>query len=141
MNPAAVLIIAAAAVHPAAGSNPPRGAGPPERGPARTLETVRDVASVVRGCWSIPEGLRRLERIEVTVRFSLRADGSVLGQRRVSFATLPADTRARDLLARSALDAVADCTPLRLSPALGRAIAGRPFAIRFTYRGPSGQGA
>ena len=141
MSPAAAILLAAAAASRVWGSDTSRDGSRPQRGPARMLETVRDVASVVRGCWQVPEGLRRLERIEVTVRFSLKADGSLLGQRRVSFATLPPDTRARDLLARSALDAVAACTPLRLSPALGRAIAGRPFAIRFTYRGPAGQGA
>lgn len=111
------------------------------QGAARPLETPGQVSDALRGCWQVPEGLRGFERVEVTVRFSLRADGSVQGERRVTAASFPAtDRRARDLLARSAVEAVRRCDPFAISAGLGRAVAGRPFAIRLQYRGPRGPG-
>lgn len=107
----------------------------------RLLVRPQDVANALRRCWTVPEGLRKLERIDVTVRFSLRADGTLIGRERVSFATLATDTRSRELLVRSAMEAVESCLPFRLEPGLGQAVAGRLFAIRLVYRGPTGQGA
>ncbi len=89
----------------------------------------------------MPAGLRGFERLDVTVRFAVRADGSLIGERRVSYLAAPVDARARELLARSALAAVESCAPLPLSAGLGQAIAGRVFAVRFIYRGPQGRGA
>ena len=55
-------------------------------------------------------------------------------------AKAPGDARTRDILIRATLDAIARCTPVRITPALGGAIAGRPLALRFIYDGPRGQG-
>ena len=50
------------------------------------------------------------------------------------------DPRTRELLTRSVLEAIRACTPLRMSPGLSRAVAGRPVSIRFIYVGRKGQG-
>lgn len=65
----------------------------------------------------------------------------MFGEPRVTFVTAAPDSRARRLLTRAAIDAVRNCTPLRLTTSLGGAIAGRPIAVRFIYTGPIGQGA
>ena len=41
------------------------------------------------------------------------------------------DKAAGDALRASLLRALEGCAPLRFTPALGKSIAGRPFAIRF----------
>jgi hypothetical protein len=114
----------------------PGRAGPPS-GP---LNRLRDIFPAIGACWSPPPGLSRLESLEVTVRFSLRRDGSLFGAPRVTFATPAAETRARDILRTTTVEAIRDCTPIRLTPALGGAIAGRPIAVRFIYQGPKGRG-
>ena len=103
-------------------------------------DTLRALYPALSACWQVPEGLSRFERAEITARLSLRRDGSVIGTPRITFAKAPGDARTRDILIRATLDAIARCTPVRLTPALGGAIAGRPLALRFIYDGPRGQG-
>ena len=115
--------------------------GPERRSPGQLATRLAHVVPAVGFCWRAPEGLRGFEALAITVRFALREDGSLLGEPRVSYAEAPAEPQARAVLARSALAAVRACTPVALSPSLGRAIAGRIFSIRFTYKGPQGRGA
>jgi hypothetical protein len=107
---------------------------------AGALSRLREIYPAIAACWRVPDGLARLERGEVTVRFSLRRDGSVQGTPRVTFANLAVDGAARQRLTEAAIDAVRRCTPLHLTDGLGGAVAGRPFAVRFVYQGPKGQG-
>jgi len=108
----------------------------------RVLETARDVSGAVRACWTVPDGLRRFEGADATIRFSVRENRSL-------------NRRASDLLPRAARRRCGSRAPhplgpgrgqgLRaaenLTPALGKAVAGRVFAARFIYRGPQGRGA
>ena len=115
----------------------PLQAGEPGQVP---VDTLKALYPALAACWRVPEGLERFERAEITARLSLRRDGSVIGTPQVTFAKTPGDTKTRDILIRATLDAIARCTPVRLTPGLGGAIAGRPLALRFIYDGPRGQG-
>ncbi len=67
----------------------------------------------------------------MTVRFSFKRSGDMIGPPRVTFATagVPADVRDTYLKAINAsLDA---CVPLKFTGGLGGALAGRPIAIRY----------
>lgn len=108
--------------------------------PEGRIDRLRDLFPALAACWAPPQGLAGLERLEMTVRLSLRRDGSLFGQPRVTFATVGPETRARQLLRDSTLDAIRNCTPLAVTPSLGGAIAGRPIAVRFIYEGPKGRG-
>lgn len=117
----------------------------PEGGTALTekgkpVDTLRALYPALAACWRQPDGLARFERTEITARFSLRRDGSVIGTPHITFAQSPGDIRARGLLTEAALDAIARCTPVAVTPALGGAIAGRPLTLRFITNGPRGQG-
>ncbi|GJD31329.1 hypothetical protein PMNALOAF_2583 [Methylobacterium adhaesivum] len=104
------------------------------------IDTLKALYPALAACWIVPEGLARFERTEITARFALRRDGSVIGTPRITFATEGGDGRARALLAEAAVAAIRRCTPARVTPALGAAIAGRPIALRFIHLGPRGQG-
>ncbi|MFD1281403.1 hypothetical protein [Methylobacterium goesingense] len=106
----------------------------------KPADTLQELYPVLAACWEIPEGLSRFERTEITARFALRRDGSVIGTPRVTFSTQNSDTRAYRILTDATLAAIRRCTPARITPALGAAIAGRPIALRFIYQGPKGQG-
>lgn len=117
---------------------PADGTVPTDKG--KPVDTLRALYPALAACWRQPDGLARFERTQITARFSLRRDGSVIGTPRITFAQSPGDTRARELLTEAALDAIARCTPVAVTPALGGAIAGRPLTLRFITNGPRGQG-
>ena len=81
-----------------------------------------------------------LERLDVTARFALRTDGTLIGPPAITFAAGTIDMRGRDLLTRSVVEAIRACTPLRMSSGLASSIAGRPLSVRFIYVGRKGQG-
>ena len=114
---------------------------PNRAAPSGPLDALRDIYPAIGACWTPPPGLTKLDRIEITARFNLRRDGSVIGAPRVTYATMGAETRARQFLTEATFEAIRRCTPLRLTKGFGAAIAGRPIAIRFIYQGPTGQGA
>lgn len=86
----------------------------------------QDVARSILACWHAPH-----EGDEITLRMSFRRDGSVFGKPRITYMRASGGPDGQADLANSALAAIADCTPLRFTPALGAAIAGRVFLIRF----------
>jgi hypothetical protein len=73
---------------------------------------------------------------EVTVLFSLKRDGGLLGQPRITHSHLtggPDDQRA---FVSAALSGIARCLPVPITPGLGGAIAGRPFRLRIIGQRP-----
>jgi hypothetical protein len=67
---------------------------------------------------------------QLTLRFSLRRDGSVFGTPRVAYAHFTGDEDASRRFVARALAALNGCVPFGITPGLGGAIAGRPIAIR-----------
>ena len=114
-------------------------AGPGQRD-GKPVDTLRDLFPAIAACWQAPDGLKNFERTDITVRFALRRDGSVIGTPQVTFSKTPADARGKALLIEASLSAIRRCTPVRITPGLGGAIAGRPLSLRFVYEGPRGQG-
>lgn len=112
----------------------------PKTRDGKPANTLRELFPALSACWTAPEGLAKFERTEITVRFSLRRDGSLIGTPQITFSKSPADERGKALLIEASLSAIRHCTPVRVTPALGGAIAGRPLSLRFIYEGPKGQG-
>jgi hypothetical protein len=103
-------------------------------------DTLAALYPALAACWRPPEGLGRpsggADDIEITARLALRRDGSLIGPPRITYAAGVAGND-RTTLVRGTLDALARCTPVHITPGLGRAIAGRPVALRFVYRPPA----
>ena len=66
---------------------------------------------------------------QVTIAFMMKRDGSIFGKPRITFSHLEGDRDARRGFIDDAERAVEACLPLRITPSLGQAIAGRPFFI------------
>jgi hypothetical protein len=99
--------------------------------PDHDLDSIGDLFAALRSCWSPPPADTARQGMQMTVRFSFRRSGEMIGAPRLTFATAdaPADTRADYLKAiNSSLDA---CMPLKFTGSLGGALAGRPIAIRY----------
>ena len=63
---------------------------------------------------------------------SFRRDGSIFGKPRITYIKAAGGTDGEAALATSIYAAaIAACSPLRFTPSLGAAIAGRTFLIRF----------
>jgi hypothetical protein len=99
--------------------------------PNHDLDTIGDLFAALRSCWSPPPADSAHQGMQMTVRFSFKRSGEIIGTPRLTFATagVTADTRASYL---KAIDAsLAGCAPLKFTGGLGGALAGRPIAIRY----------
>lgn len=99
--------------------------------PDHDLDTIGDLFAALRSCWSPPAADDAREGMQMSVRFSFKKSGDMIGAPRLTYATagVSADTRATYLKAINAsLDA---CLPLKFSSGLGGALAGRPLMIRY----------
>ncbi len=101
-----------------------------QQGPADTLEAL---GQALTACFQAPAGSAGSV---ITVLVSLRRDGTVLGQPRITFSHLVGTPDRRRVFVAAALGALKACTPVAVTPGLGGAIAGRPFSIRFVGGGP-----
>ena len=99
--------------------------------PDHNLDNIGDLFAQLRSCWTPPQAETAKAGMQITVRFSFKRSGDMMGPPRLTFATagVPADVRDTYLKAiNSSLDA---CIPLKCTDSLGGALAGRPIAIRY----------
>jgi hypothetical protein len=89
--------------------------------------TLRELYTALGECVKAPGGF---PGSEITVVFSLKRDGSLLGRPRISHTKLLGDSSAQTDFVRNVLAAFDKCLPLSLSPGLGGAVAGRPMSFR-----------
>jgi hypothetical protein len=101
------------------------------RKPDHDLNTIGDLFAELRSCWMPPPADAARQGMQMTVRFSFKRSGEMIGAPRMTYSTqgAAAETRATYLKAINAsLDA---CVPLKFTGDLGGALAGRPIAIRY----------
>ena len=99
--------------------------------PDHDLDTIGDLFAELRSCWSPPPPDVAHQGMQMSVRFSFKKSGEMIGPPRVTFATsgVPADTR--DTYLKAINDSLGACIPLKFTGGLGGALAGRPIAIRY----------
>jgi len=110
---------------------PPQDQAAKYQKPDHDLDTIGDLFAALRSCWTPPPADNAREGMQMSVRFSFKRSGEMIGAPRLTYATsgVPADTRDTYLKAINAsLDA---CLPLKFTGGLGGALAGRPIAIRY----------
>ena len=72
----------------------------------------------------------------MTVGITLRRDGTMFGQPSITYSKLTGEADAQKRFVAAALAALAACTPVAITDALGGAIAGRRIFIRFESQAP-----
>jgi hypothetical protein len=99
--------------------------------PDHDLNTLGDLFAELRSCWSPPPAESAREGMQMSVRFSFKRSGEIIGAPRMTYATagVPADVRATYLNAINA--SLNSCVPMKFTGELGGALAGRPIAIRY----------
>jgi hypothetical protein len=99
--------------------------------PDHPLDNIGDLYAALRSCWAAPDPDVARAGMEMSVRFSIKRDGELVGPPRLTYATPGASTQTREVYRQAIDDALKRCQPLSLSKGLGGAIAGRPMMVRF----------
>ena len=99
--------------------------------PGHDLNTIGDLFAELRSCWTPPPADAARQGMQMSVRFSFKRSGEIIGAPRMTYATagVPTDVRATYLKAINA--SLDSCVPLKFTGGLGGALAGRPIAIRY----------
>jgi hypothetical protein len=93
----------------------------------RPANTLNEMWAALNTCLSASRGL---EGSEITLVFSLRRDGSMIGKPRIAYSKLPGDITDQKAFVASVALALSRCVPLHITDGLGGAIAGRPLSFR-----------
>jgi hypothetical protein len=93
-----------------------------------TLSNMDEVGAAIEACWNGPDVSKGSF---VTLQFSFRRDGTLIGVPRPTAIDVPGDAEARQSFVSSAITALEHCTPLHFSPFLADNIAGRVFTMQF----------
>ena len=96
-------------------------AGPP-------ANTLREMGAALWSCWFPPAGT---QNFQVTIIFSFKRNGEVLGKPRITYSTFNGDVEEQRRIMGLILTSLEACTPVAVTPELGGAIAGRPFTMTF----------
>jgi hypothetical protein len=90
--------------------------------------TLRELYTAIGEC--VKSARVGLPGSELTILFSLKRDGSLLGKPRISHAKLLGDSSAQMAFVANVLAAFDKCLPLSITEGLGGAVAGRPMSFR-----------
>ena len=110
---------------PEAGANKPAN-DTDEAAHEKCLDSIREMYTALRACWTPPPKDEARRGMEYTIRFAFRRDGEITAPPRRTYSSHEAPDY------RDAVDAALKrCTPLHFSKSMAGAVAGRPIAIRF----------
>jgi hypothetical protein len=101
------------------------------RRPDHDLDSIGDLFAELRSCWSPPPPDAAHEGMQMSVRFSFKRSGEMIGAPRVTFATKGVSSDTRDTYLKAINASLGACIPMKFTSGLGGALAGRPIAIRY----------
>jgi hypothetical protein len=99
--------------------------------PDHDLDSIGDLFAALRSCWTPPPADAARQDMQITVRFSFKRSGEMIGSPRLSYATAGVTADIRDTYLKAINTSLAGCMPLKFTGALGGSLAGRPIAIRY----------
>lgn len=95
---------------------------------AEPLKTMDEVGAALLACWNAPPGTNGSS---VTLSFSFKRDGSLMGKPRPTAISVKGDANTRKAFVDAAVAAAQRCTPLSFSPTIDQGIAGSVFTLQF----------
>lgn len=94
---------------------------------AEPLTSMDAVGAALQACWKAPD-----TKGAVTLSFSIKRDGSLIGPPRAMAIAVDGDDDAKKAFVDAAIAAVEACTPLDLAPDLAAGIAGSVYSMQFS---------
>lgn len=98
------------------------------------INTLNEMFDWIGACWRNPDIARDDPGMQITVRFSLKRNGELIGEPRITYETEHASPETKQRFRKALAEALQRCMPLPITDGLGNAIAGRPIAFRFDAR-------
>jgi hypothetical protein len=98
---------------------------------AASLTTMKEVGAAIKACWTPPAEARNSS---VTLSFSFKRDGTLIGPPRPTAVKVTGDAKARQSFIDAATQALQHCLPLSFSPDLAKGIAGTIFTVQFASK-------
>ncbi|TKT74706.1 hypothetical protein [Aquamicrobium sp. LC103] len=95
---------------------------------ADPLKNMGEVGDAIRTCWKAPADPKGAS---VTLSFSLRRDGSLIGQPRPTSIDVPGNDEEKRKFVDAAVAALRDCTPLEFAPDFAEGVGGQVFTMQF----------
>lgn len=92
------------------------------------VNTIAEMFDAIYACWQPPPGTGDLS---LTLRFSLRRDGTLIGKPRATFSKLGPDDSLNRAFVASVLEALEKALPVPFTDSMGGAIAGRILSPLF----------
>ncbi|MBN9586723.1 MAG: hypothetical protein J0G34_15185 [Afipia sp.] len=99
--------------------------------PDHELNTIADLFMALRACWTPPLQETSREGLEMSVRFSLKRDGDLIGPPRITYVTDGVSQHLRDIYFNAVTASLDGCMPFALTKGFGNAIVGQPMTIRY----------
>ncbi|MBV8839641.1 MAG: hypothetical protein JO000_24160 [Alphaproteobacteria bacterium] len=99
--------------------------------PTPALNTIKDVGHALGACWVPPPVEKSRPGTQITFWITFTRSGEVMGEPKITYITPGLPQEIRSAYQMSVADAISRCSPLPFTPALGAAVAGRPFAMRY----------
>jgi hypothetical protein len=93
------------------------------------VDTINEMFSAIVACWEPPPGTAGMT---LTLQFSIRRNGALIGKPRATFSRLGNDDTLNRAFVASVVEALDKALPLPVSDSMGGAIAGRTLFPRFT---------
>jgi hypothetical protein len=112
-------------------SKPPEAEAARYQKPDHDLDNIGDLFAALRSCWTPPQADSAKEGMQMTVRFSFKRSGDLIGPPRLTFATSGVPAEVRETYLKAINESIDACVPLKFTGNLGGALAGRPIAIRY----------
>ncbi|TPK95142.1 MULTISPECIES: hypothetical protein [unclassified Mesorhizobium] len=92
------------------------------------LNSMNEVGAALLACWTPPANS---DNSSVTLSFSFKRDGTLIGPPRTTAIHVGGDDKARKAYVDAATKAMQDCLPLSFSPSLAQGVAGNVFTLQF----------
>jgi hypothetical protein len=102
------------------------------------VNTIKDVFVRLGTCWK-PPPVPQANPIDITVIVSFNRAGEILGHPKITYESEQATDNDRLLYRVAVMEALQRCTPMPFTETMAGAVAGRPFAVRFSTRKPPPQ--
>lgn len=101
------------------------------------LSTMSQLGASLQACWKAPAGSAGSR---ITLRFGLNSKGELKGTPRATYSELTGDRETQRAFVAAALTALERCTPVRMTPDLGRVVASRVLTVTYASGGAPSKG-
>lgn len=96
---------------------------------AAPIANAEDAGAAILACWDPPANTKGSF---VTLSFSLKRDGTLIGPPEPTGINVAGDEEARKQFVEAAIAALESCLPLEFSPAFAEGVGGQVFTLLFT---------